>query len=123
MLAETIAVLRHVVLFAFKDDASAEDVEAVVAGFAALPDAISEINGYEWGTNVSPEGLNDGFTHCFTLTFASAESRDAYLNHPAHVAFVKTLGTCLERSLVLDYWARLPAGPVEEQAMINATVS
>ena len=99
-------LLRHVVLFAFKDDAAFEDVDAVVNGFAALPASIPGIAAYEWGTNVSPEGLNDGFTHCFTLTFNSAEDRDAYLVHPAHQRFVETLGTCLAKSLVLDYWAR-----------------
>jgi hypothetical protein len=99
------AALRHVVLFAFKNSASAEQVNAVVAGFGKLQDAIPGIAAYEWGTNVSPEGLNDGFTHCFTLTFAKAEDRDAYLVHTAHQAFVATLGACLERSLVLDYWA------------------
>lgn len=100
------AQLRHVVLFAFKDDASYDDVDAIVTGFAALPAAIPGIVAYEWGTNVSLERLNDGFTHCFTLTFASAEDRDAYLAHPAHQRFVEALGTCLEKSLVLDYWAK-----------------
>jgi hypothetical protein len=100
------AQLRHVVLFAFKDDASYDDVDAIVTGFAALPAAIPGIVAYEWGTNVSLERLNDGFTHCFTLTFASAEDRDAYLVHPAHQRFVEALGTCLEKSLVLDYWAK-----------------
>lgn len=99
-------VLRHVVLFAFKDTASAEDVDAVVAGFATLPGSIPGIVSYEWGTNVSPEGLNDGFTHCFTLSFAGAEDRDAYLVHPAHERFVATLGKSLARSLVVDYWAQ-----------------
>ena len=98
--------LRHVVLFAFKESATAEDVDAVVADFAALPQAVPGIVSYEWGTNVSPEGLNDGFTHCFTLTFASAEDRDAYLVHPAHERFVGTLGKSLARSLVVDYWAQ-----------------
>jgi hypothetical protein len=55
---------------------------------------------------VSPEGLNDGFTHCFTLTFAQAEDRDAYLVHPAHQQFVATLKPALAKSLVLDYWAK-----------------
>jgi len=100
------ALLRHVVLFSFKDDASAEAVDAVVADFARLPGQIPGIVSYEWGTNVSPEGLNDGFTHCFTLTFASNEDRDGYLVHPAHEAFVNTLGASLARSLVLDYWTR-----------------
>jgi hypothetical protein len=98
--------LRHVVLFAFKDDASFEDVDAVVSGLKALPAAIPGITACEWGTNVSPEGLNDGFTHCFTLTFEEAEDRDAYLVHPAHQRFVKNLKNCLDKSLVLDYWAK-----------------
>lgn len=106
MPATSPSLLRHVVLFAFRDDATADQVDAVVAGFAALPAAIPGIQGYEWGTNVSPEGLNDGFTHCFTLTFASNEARDDYLVHPEHQRFVGTLGGCLARSLVLDYWAR-----------------
>lgn len=106
MPANASSLLRHVVLFAFRDDAAAEAVDAVVAGFHALPAAIPGILAYEWGTNVSPEGLNDGFTHCFTLSFASAADRDTYLNHPAHQQFVGTLGSCLARSLVLDYWAR-----------------
>lgn len=106
MTAFTSAPLRHVVLFAFKDSATADQVDAIVAGFGQLSSAIPGILAYEWGTNVSPEGLNAGFTHCFTLSFEKAEDRDAYLVHPAHQAFVATLGTCLERSLVLDYWAR-----------------
>ena len=98
--------LRHVVLFAFKDNAAPDAVNAVVTGFAQLPGEIPGIAAYEWGTNVSPEGLNNGFTHCFTLTFGSNEDRDAYLVHPAHQRFVNTLGSCLERSLVLDYWTQ-----------------
>ncbi|WBS01494.1 Dabb family protein [Pseudoduganella sp. SL102] len=127
MLAETTVVarplLRHVVLFAFKNDAPADAVDAVVSGFGKLPDTIPGIVGYETGTNVSPEGLNDGYTHCFALTFTSAEARDDYLNHPDHVRFVETLGTCLERSLVIDYWAQQRPGPEEEQARILASVS
>ena len=105
MSTTTRPLLRHVVLFSFKEDATAEQVEAIVAGFGALPDAIPGISAYEWGTNVSPEGLNDGFTHCFTLSFATSEDRDAYLVHPAHQRFVGTLGDSLARSLVVDYWA------------------
>lgn len=98
--------LRHVVLFSFRDDASPEVVDAVVSDFGRLPAEIPGIAAYEWGTNVSPEGLNDGFTHCFTLSFASDAERDAYLVHPAHERFVGTLGVSLARSLVIDYWTR-----------------
>ena len=102
----TEATLRHVVLFAFRDDAPGDAVDKVVADFGRLKDTIPGILAYEWGTNVSPENLNDGLTHCFTLTFGSAEDRDTYLNHPAHQAFVQTLGSCLARAVVLDYWAQ-----------------
>jgi hypothetical protein len=98
--------LRHVVLFAFKDNASTGAIDTVVADFGQLPKEIPGITAYEWGTNVSPEGLDNGFTHCFTLSFATAQDRDAYLVHPAHERFVGTLAGCLERSLVLDYWTQ-----------------
>lgn len=106
MTANASATLRHVVLFAFKPSASADAVDAVIEGFGKLPGAIPGIVSYEWGANVSPEGLNDGFTHCFTLTFASAQDRDGYLVHPTHQAFVETLGASLEKSLVVDYWVQ-----------------
>ena len=106
MTANPSPVLRHVVLFAFKADADAGQVERVVADFAMLKVAIPGIDAYEWGTNVSPEGLNNGFTHCFTLSFGTEAARDGYLVHPAHQAFIATLGACLERSLVVDYWTQ-----------------
>ncbi|MEQ8807837.1 MAG: Dabb family protein, partial [Imperialibacter sp.] len=52
--------LRHVVLFKFKDTSSAEDVKKVVEAFEALPKKIKQIKAFEWGTNNSPEGLNQG---------------------------------------------------------------
>ena len=33
------------------------------------------------------EGKTHGFTHCFCLTFDTEADRDAYLPHPAHVAY------------------------------------
>jgi len=102
----TSSQLRHVVLFSFKSTAGADQVDAIIAAFGKLPAEIPGIVSYEWGTNVSPEGLNDGLTHAFTLTFASAPDRDAYLVHPAHQRFVEGLLPSLERSVVIDYWAQ-----------------
>ncbi len=63
----------------------------------------------EWGVNSSPEGLNKGASHCFTLTFASDAARDAYLPHPAHTAFAEWVSTWLDSVTVVDYWALLEA--------------
>ena len=97
--------LRHVVMFKFKDESSAEDVQKVVDAFMELSSKIDVIEDLEWGTNNSPEGLAQGFTHCFFVTFKSEEDRDIYLPHPEHKAFVDVLGPHLDKVLVLDYWA------------------
>jgi len=98
--------LRHVVLFAFRDDAPEDAIRTIESAFEVLKDQIPGIVDLEWGTNESPEGLDHGFTHCFVVTFHDAPARDAYLPHPAHVAFVALLQPSLDRVLVMDYVAR-----------------
>lgn len=97
--------LRHVVLFRFKESATPADVDAIVAAFRGLPAAIPGIREFEWGTDVSPEGKSQGFTHCFVVTFGSEADRDAYLPHPAHRDFVAVVGPHVERVCVVDFWA------------------
>lgn len=99
-------MLRHVVLFKFSDSSSTADVKKVEEAFAALPGKISLIKDYEWGTNSSPENLNQGLTHCFFVTFASDKDRDAYLVHPEHQAFVDVLKPHLDKVTVVDYWTK-----------------
>lgn len=100
------SVLRHVVLFKFKDGTSTEDIKKVEDAFHALPSKIPQIAGYEWGINNSPEGLDKGFTHIFFLTFNSEEDRAIYLPHPDHKAFGDVLGPHLDDVHVMDYWAQ-----------------
>jgi len=97
-------VLRHVVLFKFKDESSQEDVKKVEDAFLGLSSKIEQIKDLEWGINNSPEGLDQGFTHCFLVTFASEEDRAIYLPHPDHQDFVTILGPHLDKVLVVDYW-------------------
>ncbi|TWT83823.1 Stress responsive A/B Barrel Domain protein [Planctomycetes bacterium CA13] len=100
------AVLRHAVFFSFKENAAAEDIQKVVDAFKALPSKIDSIIDFACGANNSPEGLNDGFTHCFLLTFKDEEGRAKYLPHPAHKAFGKTLGPVMKDVFVVDYWGQ-----------------
>ena len=104
--APTRKLLRHVVLFKFKDSASAANIKVVEDAFSMLPAKISFIKGFEWGTNNSPEKINEGLTHCFTVTFSSEKDRDDYLVHPAHKAFVKTAGPFIDKAVVVDYWVK-----------------
>ena len=97
-------MLKHVVLFKFKEGTTPEKIKEVEQEFASLPGKIDVIKGFEAGTNVSVENRSEGFTHCFVVSFSSAADRDVYLNHPAHKEFGKSLGGCLDKVLVVDYW-------------------
>ena len=101
----TDKTLRHVVLFKFKDNTSAADIKSVEDAFRLLPGKIDLIKGFEWGTNNSPEKLNEGLTHCFFLTFFSEKDRDDYLVHPAHKAFGALVTPFLDKVVVTDFWA------------------
>ena len=101
-----VGMLRHVVLFAFKEGTPPEKVKEIEKAFAALPSKIPTICDFEWGTNNSPEGLNDGFTHCFLVTFKDDKGRAVYLPHKAHKEFVDLLKPHLEKALVVDYFAK-----------------
>ncbi len=97
-------VLRHVVLFAFKDTSSEADIQDVVATFLALKDQIDVVISMDGGKDVSNEGLQDGFTHAFTVTWKDEAGRAAFGLHPAHQAFVEKVSPHAEKVLVVDYW-------------------
>jgi hypothetical protein len=99
----SLTVLRHIVLFKFKDAATPAQVKEVQKAFSALPGKIHTIVSYEWGTNISPENLNQGFTHCFLVTFKNTADRDSYLVHPAHKEFGQILKPYLDKVLVIDF--------------------
>ena len=98
-------VLRHIVLYKFKDAVTPSQLQEVVDTFGALPKKIDTIIGYEAGTNVSTEGKAEGFTHAFVVTFKNEKDLAAYLVHPAHEAYVKVVRDKREKVIVFDYWA------------------
>ena len=110
MLTTTVAFadgpLRHVVSFKFKKEASADDIRHVEEAFAALKAKIPQVQSLEWGTNVSGEHHDKGFTHMWVLSFADAAALKVYLDHPEHQAFVKLLKPSLEEAFVIDFQPR-----------------
>jgi hypothetical protein len=99
-------VLRHVVMFKFKETSSKADIENIEKAFAGLSKTIPLIKAFEWGTNNSPENLNQGLTHCFIGSFSSEKDRDDYLVHPKHVEFTKIAGPHIDKVTVVDYWIK-----------------
>lgn len=106
-------VLRHMVLYKFKDGLEPAKIQEVVDAFARLPKKIDTIIGFEHGTNVSKEGKSEGFTHCFVVTFRDEKSLVTYLDHPAHQEYVQVVRDKRDKVVVFDYWADEPAkGPI-----------
>jgi hypothetical protein len=97
--------LRHIVLYKFKDDLPPARIQEVVEAFAELPKKIAAVAGFEHGTNVSPEGKSEGFTHVFVVTFHDEKGLDEYLVHPAHLEYVNLVKDRREKVVVVDYWA------------------
>ena len=98
--------LQHVVCFKFKGTATSEDISKVEHAFEALKQKIPQVVTLEWGTNVSKEHRDKGFTHCFIVTFKSEKDRDTYLEHPDHKAFGKIVGPVLADVFVIDFWPK-----------------
>src|SRR5437667_2852334 len=106
MNASAAEKLQHVVSFKFKSSAPPQDIKKVEDGFRALKQKIPQMVKLEWGTNVSKENRDKGFTHCFIVTFKSEKDRDIYIAHPDHKEFVKVVGPVLEDAFVIDFWAK-----------------
>jgi hypothetical protein len=97
--------LRHVVLFTFKETSSKEEVVNVVKSFEGLYGKVPQVKKMEWGMNISPEHLDQGFTHCFMLTFSSEKDLADYQLNPAHKQFQAILKPHMDKVFVVDYWA------------------
>jgi hypothetical protein len=101
--ASAAGKIHHVVCFKFKTTAAPQDIKQVEQAFAALQEKIPGIESLKWGTNVSKEQRNKGFTHCFILTFKSEKERDLYLDHPEHKAFGTLVGPLVDDIFVIDF--------------------
>ncbi len=97
-------LLRHIVLFSYKDGVAPSQKSELVRRFSELPSRIPAVHDFEWGRNNSPEALARGFEDGFLVTFLSEADRDLYLPHPAHREFVAFIEPVVRDALVFDYW-------------------
>ncbi|QTN33273.1 Dabb family protein [Akkermansiaceae bacterium] len=96
-------MVRHFGVFKFHPDVDATRIGACFSAMEGMCGKIDGLLTFEHGPYQSDEGLNDGFTHGFIMTFDSAASRDAYLPHPIHEAVKDIVVPCLERVIVFDF--------------------
>ena len=90
-------LIKHIVMFRLREDATEDDLKSVKRGLLELPGKIPLIRSYELGVDLElPSGKasqsNVGGrnrTICWSATFASVEDYDAYHLHEAHKSFVQ----------------------------------
>jgi hypothetical protein len=96
-------MVRHYGVFQFKDGIDAGQIDLCFAEMMGMVGKIPGLLAMEHGVYDSTEGMNDGFTHGFIMTFDTLESRDAYLPHPEHERVKLIVVPCLERVVVFDF--------------------
>ena len=94
--------VQHIVLVKFKAGQDSR-AAALFTALGALKQKLPGRLGYRHGANVSPEGLNQGFTHGFVMTFADAAARDQYLIHPEHEKVKAEFLPILDNVIVFDF--------------------
>src|SRR5690606_23674492 len=96
-------MVRHIGILTFKPGTSGGQVEESLQALRSLVGRIPGLLNMEYGPYESSEGLNDGFTHGFIMTFDSPASREAYLPHPLHELVKDLVVPRLERVIVFDF--------------------
>ncbi len=96
---------QHPVLFKIKPEVTTEQITSLFRLLAQLQHLIGGITYFAGGQYSSSEGLNQGYTHGFMMTFESVDARDAYLPHPEHERVKAVLKPCIDSVIAFDFEA------------------
>jgi hypothetical protein len=96
-------MVRHYGMFQFHPEVTPDQIDECFTEMCAMVGRIPGLLSMEHGPYDSPEGLNDGFTHGFVMTFDNGASRDAYLPHPEHERVKLIVVPRLARVVVFDF--------------------
>jgi hypothetical protein len=96
-------MVRHFGMFQFKDGVTSSEIDDCFTQMKGMVGQIPGLLDMEHGPYESAEGLNDGFTHGFIMTFDNPANRDAYLPHPEHERVRDIVVPRLARVVVFDF--------------------
>ncbi|WP_300363736.1 Dabb family protein [Hydrogenimonas sp.] len=91
----------HIVMFRFKEENKAANLERVKEMLEALPEKIPSLRSMEVGIDFLHSERSMDLV--LTSTFDDREGLDAYRVHPAHVEVVNVIKEVSEESRVVDY--------------------
>jgi hypothetical protein len=94
-------VIRHVVLWAFKEAVAPAERDAIVAAIRALRTTVPPLRSLEVGENVNPARAQ-GYTHVLLETFDDRDGLAAYATHPEHVPVLARLRDAVSQLIAVD---------------------
>ena len=95
--------VKHFGVFQFNPEVTAGQIAHCFREMASMVGRIPGLLDFNHGPYDSGEGMNDGFTHGFIMTFSSPLARDEYLPHPEHERVKAIVVPCLARVIVFDF--------------------
>ena len=95
--------VKHVVLWSFKAGLSPEKIQESFDLLRALKEKIPFVRDFAGGPNISQEGLSQGLTHGFVMTFSDRKAVSEYLQHPEHTKTVEKALPVIEKLVVVDF--------------------
>jgi hypothetical protein len=99
-------MIRHIVLTRFKPATTEETIAEIYGQLAALVEDLPGARDFRGGRSTSPEDLECGYHHGFTIDFDNWEALATYAGNPVHQALgarlVETAEGGIDGLLVLD---------------------
>ncbi len=77
-------MIRHIVLIRFRDVVPDATIDAIFADLHAIKAKLPGILAIHAGRSESPEQIERGYLHGFTVDFTDWQALAAYQDHPDH---------------------------------------
>jgi hypothetical protein len=77
-------MIRHIVLVKMRPEVTEAQIAAIFAALSAIKSKLPGILAIHAGRSMSPEKIERGYLHGFTVDFAGWEALAAYQDHPDH---------------------------------------
>ena len=94
-------MLKHVVLFKFKPETTAADIDKLATGLGSLPEIITEIREFVFGRDVVRSERSYDFG--LVSSFDDRAALDAYAIHPDHQLVVTHVKQICSSVVAIDF--------------------
>ena len=103
-------MIRHIVLLRARPGVTEAEIAAIFADLGTIRDRLPGILSFHAGRSESPEQIERGYLHGFTMDFAGWEALAAYQAHPDHRrrrGSVTACGSAPMRQVPAGWWSVL----------------